>query len=123
MPKEGQKTVTLSGEALKMLGRYYKEELNRSMYRISFAEFTTKHAIRDLQREGGEIHPAKDLIYRVIDLQRRLEDFRPNVRNNVHVLKEYDIAMSKVTDARTAIMALVAEFNKAFPSTDMKMKK
>jgi hypothetical protein len=29
MPKEGQKTVTISGKTLKTLERYYKEELSK----------------------------------------------------------------------------------------------
>lgn len=53
MPKEGQKTLTISGKTLKTLERYYKDELGKSMYHISFAEFVTKHAIRDIER-GGE---------------------------------------------------------------------
>jgi hypothetical protein len=53
MPNEGQKTVTISGKTLKTLERYYKEELSKSMYNISFAEFVTKHAIRDIEREGS----------------------------------------------------------------------
>ena len=59
MPKEGQKTVTISGKTLKALERYYKEELSKSMYHISFAEFVTKHAIRDIERgvEGKEHFP------------------------------------------------------------------
>lgn len=57
MPKEGQKTLTISGKTLKTLERYYKEELSKSMYRISFAEFVTKHAIRDIEKgEEGKEH-------------------------------------------------------------------
>ncbi|CAN5359770.1 hypothetical protein BH18THE2_BH18THE2_37170 [soil metagenome] len=51
MPKEGQKTVTIGGKTLKTLDRYYREEQSKSMYHISFAEFVTKHAIRDIERE------------------------------------------------------------------------
>ena len=50
MPQEGQKSITVSGKVLKTLERYYKDELSKSMYHISFAEFVTKHAIRDIER-------------------------------------------------------------------------
>jgi hypothetical protein len=54
MPREGQKTVTIGGKTLKILERFYKKELIKSLYHISFAEFITKHAIRDIEREGGQ---------------------------------------------------------------------
>ena len=63
-------------------------------------------------------HPAQDLINRAIELQHRLEDFKPNIRNNWEVKREYDNATIKVADARTAIMALVAEFDKVFATTN-----
>jgi hypothetical protein len=50
MPKPGQKTVTLGGKTLAALERYYKKELSSSMYKISFAEFVSAHALRDLER-------------------------------------------------------------------------
>jgi hypothetical protein len=55
MAKAKQKTVTISGKkVLEVLERYYKEESDKSMHRISFAEFLTRHAIRDIEREKGE---------------------------------------------------------------------
>jgi hypothetical protein len=55
MAKIKQKTVTISGEkVLEILEKYYKEESDKSMYHISFAEFLTRHAIRDIEREKGE---------------------------------------------------------------------
>jgi hypothetical protein len=54
VPKAGQKTITVSGKTLKTLERYYREELDKSLYHISFAEFVTKHAIRDIEREKGD---------------------------------------------------------------------
>jgi hypothetical protein len=40
MAKTKQKTVIISGEkVLEVLERYYKEESDKSMHRISFAEF------------------------------------------------------------------------------------
>jgi hypothetical protein len=42
MAKTKQKTVIISGEkVLEVLERYYKEESDKSMHRISFAEFLT----------------------------------------------------------------------------------
>lgn len=53
MPKEGQKSITLGGKTLAALERYYKKELSRSMYKISFAEFVSAHALRDIERDGS----------------------------------------------------------------------
>lgn len=53
MPKPGQKTVTLGGKTLAALEKYYKKELSTSMYKISFAEFVSAHALRDLERTKG----------------------------------------------------------------------
>lgn len=53
MAKPGQKTVTLTGKTLKALETYYKKELSTSMYKISFAEFVSAHALRDLERATG----------------------------------------------------------------------
>ena len=53
MAKPGQKTVTLTGKTLKALEAYYKKELSTSMYKISFAEFVSAHALRDLERTAS----------------------------------------------------------------------
>jgi hypothetical protein len=50
MAKPGQKTITLTGKTLLALEKYYKKELSTSMYKISFAEFVSAHALRDLER-------------------------------------------------------------------------
>lgn len=50
MAKPGQKTITLTGKTLKALEGYYKKELSQSMYKISFAEFVSAHALRDIER-------------------------------------------------------------------------
>jgi hypothetical protein len=51
MAKEKQRTVTLSGEkGLRILERRYKKELDKSVYRISFAQFLMKHAIENIER-------------------------------------------------------------------------
>ena len=53
MSKPGQKTVTFGGKTLAALEKYYKKELNTSMYKISFAEFVSAHALRDLERSAS----------------------------------------------------------------------
>ena len=53
MPKPGQKTITLTGKTLASLEKYYKKESSESMYTISFAEFVSKHALRDIERTGA----------------------------------------------------------------------
>jgi hypothetical protein len=53
MAKPGQKTITLTGKTLLALEKYYKKELSSSMYKISFAEFVSAHALRDLERTTG----------------------------------------------------------------------
>ena len=53
MPKPGQKTVTFGGKTLAVLEKYYKKELSSSMYKISFAEFVSVHALRDLERTAA----------------------------------------------------------------------
>ena len=53
MPKEGQKSITIGGKTLAALEKYYKKELSTSMYRISFAEFISAHALRDLERTAS----------------------------------------------------------------------
>ena len=51
MAKEKQRTVTLSGEkGLRILERRYKKELDKSVYRISFAQFLMRHAIENIER-------------------------------------------------------------------------
>ena len=53
MAKPGQKTITLTGKTLIALEKYYKKELSTSMYKISFAEFVSAHALRDLERTAS----------------------------------------------------------------------
>ena len=48
--EEGQKSITIGGKTLAALEKYYKKELSTSMYKISFAEFVSAHALRDLER-------------------------------------------------------------------------
>lgn len=68
-----------------------------------------------MSTNSQSVNPVQDLIDRIIELQRRLEDFRPNVRNT-RVQREYDNATTRVADTRTSIMALAAVFNREFAS-------
>lgn len=57
------------------------------------------------------ISPFKDLLDRVNELQQRLEDLEPSIRQ-VRVRSQYENARTKVADARSAIMALVNVFER-----------
>ena len=47
--EERQKSITIGSKTLAALEKYYKKELSTSMYKISFAEFVSAHALRDLE--------------------------------------------------------------------------
>jgi Na+-transporting methylmalonyl-CoA/oxaloacetate decarboxylase gamma subunit len=51
--EEGQKSIMIGGKTLAALEKYYKKELSTSMYKISFAEFVSAHALRDLERAAA----------------------------------------------------------------------
>lgn len=51
------------------------------------------------------VSPVQDLLDRVTDLQRILEDLEPNIRNN-RVQSQYENVRTKLADAKSAIWAL-----------------
>ena len=51
------------------------------------------------------VNPVQDLLDRVTDLQRILEDLEPNIRNN-RVQSQYENVRTKPADAKSAIWAL-----------------
>ncbi|HEV2877129.1 MAG TPA: hypothetical protein VGW09_07625 [Nitrososphaeraceae archaeon] len=51
------------------------------------------------------VNPVQDLLDRVTDLQRILEDLEPNIRNN-RVQNQYENVRTKLADAKSAIWAL-----------------
>ena len=53
----------------------------------------------------------QDLLDRIIEIQRRLEDLGPSVHND-RVQSQYEHARTKIADARTAIMGLVNVFER-----------
>ncbi|HEX7208807.1 MAG TPA: hypothetical protein VF233_11540 [Nitrososphaeraceae archaeon] len=51
------------------------------------------------------VNPVQDLLDRITDLQRILEDLEPNIRNN-RVQSQYENVRTKLADAKSAIWAL-----------------
>ena len=51
------------------------------------------------------VNPVQDLLDRITDLQRILEDLEPNIRNN-QVQSQYENVRTKLADAKSAIWAL-----------------
>jgi hypothetical protein len=51
------------------------------------------------------VNPVQDLLDRITDLQRILEDLEPNIRNN-RVQNQYENVRTKLADAKSAIWAL-----------------
>ena len=55
--------------------------------------------------DSQSVNPVQDLLDRVTDLQRILEDLEPNIRNN-RVQSQYENVRTKLADAKSAIWAL-----------------
>jgi hypothetical protein len=53
----------------------------------------------------------QDLLDRIIEIQRRVEDLRPGVHND-RVQSQYEHVRTKIADAKTAIMGLVNVFDR-----------
>jgi hypothetical protein len=51
------------------------------------------------------VNPVQDLLDRVTDLQRILEDLEPNIHNN-RVQSQYENVRTKLADAKSAVWAL-----------------
>jgi hypothetical protein len=51
------------------------------------------------------VNPVQDLLDRVTDLQRILEDLEPNIRNN-RVQSQYENVRTKLADAKSAVWVL-----------------
>ena len=50
-------------------------------------------------------NPVQDLLDQIMELQHRLEDLEPNIRNN-RVRSQYENVRTKLADAKSAIWAL-----------------
>jgi hypothetical protein len=51
------------------------------------------------------VNPIQDLLDRIIELQRILEDLEPNIRDN-RVRSRYENVRTRLADAKSAIRAL-----------------
>jgi hypothetical protein len=51
------------------------------------------------------VNPVQDLLDQIMELQRRLEDLEPNIRNN-RVRSQYENVRTKLADAKSAVWAL-----------------
>jgi hypothetical protein len=50
------------------------------------------------------VNPAKDLLDRIVELQRILEDLEPNIHNK-RVQSRYENVRTKLADAKSAILS------------------
>jgi hypothetical protein len=58
-----------------------------------------------MSSNSQSINPVQDLLDRITELQRRLEDLEPNIRNN-RVQSQYENVRTKLADSKSAIWAL-----------------
>ena len=58
-----------------------------------------------MSSNSKSVNPLQDLLDRVTELQRRLEDLEPNIRNN-RVRSQYENVRTKLADAKSAVWAL-----------------
>jgi hypothetical protein len=58
-----------------------------------------------MSSNSQSVNPVQDLLGRVTDLQRILEDLEPNIRNN-RVRGQYENVRTKLADAKSAVWAL-----------------
>ena len=58
-----------------------------------------------MSSNSQSVNPVQDLLDRVTDLQRILEDLEPNISNN-RVQSQYENVRTKLADAKSAIWAL-----------------
>ena len=64
-----------------------------------------------MSNNSQSVNPVQDLLDRIIEIQRRVEDLGPSVHND-RVQSQYEHARTKIADARTAIMGLVNVFER-----------
>jgi hypothetical protein len=57
------------------------------------------------------VNPVQNLLDRIVELQRILEDLEPNIRNN-RVQTQYENVRTKLADAKSAIWALSTVFER-----------
>jgi hypothetical protein len=55
-----------------------------------------------MSSNSQSVNPVQDLLDGIVELQRRLEDLEPNIRNN-RVRSRYEDVRTKLADAKSAI--------------------
>ncbi len=58
-----------------------------------------------MSSNSKSVNRVQDLLDRVTELQRRLEDLEPNIRND-RVQSQYENVRTKLADAKSAVWAL-----------------
>jgi hypothetical protein len=58
-----------------------------------------------MSSNSQSVNPVQNLLDRITELQRILEDLEPNIRNN-RVQSQYENVRTKLADARSAMWAL-----------------
>ena len=58
-----------------------------------------------MSSSSQSVNPVQDLLDRIIELQRILEDLEPNIRNN-RVRSQYEEVRTRLANAKSAIWAL-----------------
>jgi len=58
-----------------------------------------------MSSNSRSVNPVQDLLDGIMELQRRLEDLEPNIRNN-RVRSQYENVRTKLADSKSAIWAL-----------------
>jgi hypothetical protein len=64
-----------------------------------------------MSTNSQSVNPVQDLLDRVVELQQKLEDLGPSIRNT-RVQSQYENTRTKVADARSAIMAFANVFER-----------
>jgi hypothetical protein len=58
-----------------------------------------------MSSNSQSVNPVQDLLDGIMELQRKLEDLEPNIRNN-RVRSQYENVRTKLADSKSAIWAL-----------------
>ena len=67
--------------------------------------YMTRSYLVCMSSNSQTVNPVQDLLDRITELQRRLEDLEPNIRNN-RVRTQYENVRTKLADAKSSIWAL-----------------
>jgi hypothetical protein len=64
-----------------------------------------------MSTNSQSVNPAQDLLDRIIEVQKKLEDLGSNIHNN-RVQSQYEHVRTKIADTKTAITGLVNVFDR-----------